>query len=106
MEEVSDPAVGWVSAYAGEEFAMSLELEAPPDPARHYRVLDLPALADRLWRVLLVLAAVIFAACGPAHALGKADLVYFASLIGLALSAVAVPLGLLGLRRRPPSDDT
>ena len=81
-------------------------LEPPPDPPRHYRVLDLPALADRLWRVPLVLAAVIFAACGPAHALGRTDLVYYASLVGLALSAIAVPLGLLGLRRQPPSDPT
>ncbi|MET8149499.1 hypothetical protein ACIBSW_38520 [Actinoplanes sp. NPDC049668] len=80
--------------------------EAPPGPARHYRVLDLPRLADRLWRVPLVLAAVVFAACGPAHALGNTDLVYYGALVGLALSAFAVPLGLLGLRARPPSDRT
>lgn len=65
----------------------------------HRRPRDLPALADRLWRPPLALAVVIFAACGPAHALGHTDVVYFAVLIGLTLSAVAVPLGLLGLKR-------
>ncbi|MEU7907596.1 hypothetical protein [Actinoplanes sp. NPDC049118] len=85
---------------------IDIVVELPPEPARHYRVLDLPALAERLWRVPLALAAAIFAACGPAHALGHLDVVYWASLIGLALSACAVPLGLLGLRRQPPPDQT
>ncbi|MEU4221291.1 hypothetical protein [Actinoplanes sp. NPDC026623] len=79
-------------------------LDPSPDPARHYRVLDVPALADRLWRVPLALAAAIFVACGPAHALGQTELVYYGSLAGLALAAAAVPLGLLGLRGQPPSD--
>ena len=69
--------------------------------ARHRRALDLAELAERLWRAPLALAVALFAACGPAHSLGHTDLVYHAVLVGLALSATAVPLGLLGLRHRP-----
>ncbi|MCA2213952.1 hypothetical protein [Jidongwangia harbinensis] len=76
----------------------------PRPPARHRRPRDLPALAERLWRRPLVVAAVIFAACGPAHALGHIDLVYHAVLIGLALSSLALPLGLLALRRPPAAE--
>ncbi|MFI1991639.1 hypothetical protein [Actinoplanes sp. NPDC020271] len=66
---------------------------------RHRRPRSTPSrIADRLWRPLLGLAAVIFAACGPAHALGNTDLVFNAVLVGLALSAFAVPLGMIGLR--------
>ncbi|MFI5935903.1 hypothetical protein [Actinoplanes sp. NPDC051494] len=43
-------------------------------------------------------AAVTFAICGPAHALGHTDFVFYAVLVGLVLSAVAVPLGMIGLR--------
>jgi cytochrome c oxidase assembly factor CtaG len=66
--------------------------------SRHRRSSRLPALADRLWRVPLGLASAVFALCGPAHALGHTDFVFYAVLIGLALSAFAVPMGLLGLR--------
>ncbi|WP_199512060.1 hypothetical protein [Nucisporomicrobium flavum] len=81
----------------------------PPAPAaagdpptrpksRHRRPLTLAELADRGWRPPLALAVAIFAACGPAHALGHTDLVYYAVLVGLALSACAVPLGFLASR--------
>ncbi|GAB1640548.1 hypothetical protein [Krasilnikovia sp. MM14-A1259] len=77
----------------------------PPSrpPARHRRrwsLRDLPALADRLWRPPLGLAVALFASCGPAHALGNPEYVYYAVLVGLALSGLAVPLGLVGLRHR------
>ncbi|MEV6601501.1 hypothetical protein AB0M36_32310 [Actinoplanes sp. NPDC051346] len=68
-------------------------------PAQHRRPVDLPELADRLWRPPLALAVAIFAACGPAHALGHTDLVFHAVLVGLCLSVVAVSLGMIGLRR-------
>lgn len=67
--------------------------------ARHRRPSLLPAQADRLWRWPLVVAVVIFAASGPLHAFGYTDLVYYASLGGLTLGGLALPLGLLGLRR-------
>ncbi|BFU44730.1 hypothetical protein [Krasilnikovia sp. MM14-A1004] len=81
----------------------------PPSrpPARHRRRLqlrDLPAVADRLWRLPLGLAVALFASCGPAHALGHTDFVYYAVLIGLVLSGLAVPLGLAGLRQRTPAE--
>lgn len=66
---------------------------------------DLARLADRLWRPPLAVAVALFAACGPLHALGYADAVYWTVLAGLALAAVAVPLGLLGLRHHPPGTD-
>jgi hypothetical protein len=69
---------------------------------RHRRPRDLPALADKLWRVPMGTAAVTFAICGPAHALGHTDFVFYAVLVGLMLSAFALPLGLLGLRHQPP----
>ena len=78
--------------------------EEPQRPHRHRRPrghLDLPALADRGWRPPLWLAVILFAACGPVHAFGYTDAVYYIVLVGLALSAVAVPLGLLGLRHKP-----
>jgi hypothetical protein len=69
-------------------------------PWRHKkRRPGVPEIADRLWRPPLALAVFIFAACGPVHAMGHTDVVFFAVLIGLALSALAVPLGLLGLKR-------
>ncbi|UQU62419.1 hypothetical protein COUCH_25715 [Couchioplanes caeruleus] len=68
-----------------------------PDP-QHRRPLTLAELADRAWRPPLALAVAIFAACGPAHALGHTELVYYAVLVGLALSACAVPLGFLASR--------
>lgn len=71
---------------------------ADDPPARHRRPRDPVALADRLWRPPLGLAAGIFAACGPAHALGHTDLVFDAVLVGLTVSAAAVPLGLYGMR--------
>ncbi|AGL14295.1 hypothetical protein [Actinoplanes sp. N902-109] len=66
--------------------------------SRHRRPSRLAALAERVWRVPLALAAAIFALCGPAHALGHTDFVFYAVLAGLVLSAFAVPMGLLGLR--------
>ncbi len=72
-------------------------------PWRHRRRRSVPEVADRLWRPPLGLAVLIFAACGPMHALGHTDAVYFAVLIGLALSATAVPLGLVGLKKEPAS---
>ena len=68
---------------------------------RHRRRLALTALADRIWRLPLGLAAATFAICGPAHALGHTDFVYYAVLIGLALSGFALPFGLIGLRHQP-----
>jgi hypothetical protein len=79
----------------------------PQRPRRHRRPrgrLDVPALADRGWRPLLWLAVVLFAVCGPVHAFGYTDAVYHLVLVGLALSAVAVPLGMLGLRHEPADD--
>jgi hypothetical protein len=79
----------------------------PPSrtPPRHRRPRQAPAeLAERLWRPPLGLAAGIFAACGPAHALGHTDLVFNAVLVGLTLSAAAVPLGLYGMRSTGPAD--
>lgn len=74
--------------------------------ARHRRALGAAELAERSWRPPLALAVAIFAACGPAHALGHTDLVYYAVLVALALSAVAVPLGMLALRRGgTPAED-
>lgn len=76
---------------------------APPPargPARHRRPRDLAELADRLWRPPLAVAVALFAACGPMHALGHVDAVYYTVLVGLALSALAVPLGLVGLRNQ------
>jgi hypothetical protein len=67
--------------------------------ARHRRPPVLPELAERLWRWPLATAVVIFAACGPLHALGYIDLVYYAVLGGMTLGGLAVPMGLLGLRR-------
>lgn len=69
---------------------------------RHRRPrLRVAAVAERLWRPPLVLAAIVFAACGPAHALGHTDLVFWAVLVGLGLSAFAVPVGMLALRHEP-----
>ncbi|MEV4706341.1 hypothetical protein [Actinoplanes sp. NPDC049316] len=73
--------------------------------SRHRRPPGLAEIADRAWRPPLALAVAIFAACGPAHALGHVDLVYYAVLVALALSAVAVPLGLLALRRPAVADE-
>ncbi|GLY98704.1 hypothetical protein [Actinoplanes sp. NBRC 103695] len=68
--------------------------------SRHRRPSVVPARADRLWRWPLAVAVVIFAVSGPLHAMGWTDLVYYASLGGLTLGGLAVPVGLLGLRRR------
>jgi hypothetical protein len=43
------------------------------------------------------MAALLFALSGPAHAFGLVDAVFYAALIGVALGAAAVPLGLFGL---------
>ena len=68
--------------------------------ARHRRASDLPERADRLWRWPLATAVAIFAVSGPLQALGFTDLVYYASLGGLTLGGLAVPMGLIGLARR------
>ncbi len=86
---------------------MSLDDAAPggrTPPARHRRPLRPAELADRWWRRALGLAAGLFAACGPAHALGLIDLVFWTVLLGLGLAAAAVPLGLLGLRHQDAGD--
>ena len=67
---------------------------------QHRRRWTAPAWSDRLWQWPLVSAAAIFALSGPLHAFGHTDLVYYASLGGLTLGGLAVPVGLLGLRRR------
>ncbi|SDT46715.1 hypothetical protein [Actinoplanes derwentensis] len=74
--------------------------------SRHRRRFPIAAM-DRLWRPVIGLAVVLFAACGPAHSFGYTDLVFYTVLAGLALTALAVPLGLLGLRahRRLPARD-
>jgi len=54
-------------------------------------------LAERLWRWPLVLAAVLMVAAGPAQAAGQSQAVLYASLLAVALAAVAVPVGLLAL---------
>ena len=68
------------------------------------RQLTKAATPMRVARIAGFLCA-LFAACGPLHALGYADAVYWTVLAGLALAAVAVPLGLLGLRHHPPGTD-
>ncbi|MFI1991578.1 hypothetical protein [Actinoplanes sp. NPDC020271] len=86
---------------------MSLDHVAPgvrTGPGRHRRPWHLPELADRLSRRALAVAAGLFAACGPVHALGLTDLVFWTVLAGLGLAAGAVPLGLLGLRHRDIAD--
>ena len=71
--------------------------------SRHRRPSALGEQAERLWRWPLTVAVIIFAVSGPLHSLGYTDLVYYASLGGLTLGGLALPLGLLGLgsRRRP-----
>ncbi|GGQ73673.1 hypothetical protein [Couchioplanes azureus] len=87
--------------------AVPLRVDGDPPsrpPARHrYRwsLRDLPGLADRLWRPPLGLAVAIFASCGPAHSLGHTDYVFNAVLVGLGLSGLALPLGVIGLRYGP-----
>ncbi|AEV85689.1 hypothetical protein ACWT_4667 [Actinoplanes sp. SE50] len=86
---------------------MSLDHAAPgvrTAPGRHRRPWHLPELADRLCRRALTVAAGLFAACGPAHALGLTDLVFWTVLVGLGLAAAAVPLGLFGLRHGDTAD--
>jgi cytochrome c oxidase assembly factor CtaG len=73
---------------------------------RHRQGWQLAELAERCWRAPLGLAVVIFAACGPAHAFGHTDFVFFAVLVGLALAGIAVPLALLGLRAGTPAEET
>jgi hypothetical protein len=67
--------------------------------SRHRRPSVVRAQAERLWRWPLAVAVAIFAVSGPLHALGWTDLVYYASLGGLTLGGLAIPLGLLGLRK-------
>jgi len=54
-------------------------------------------LAEMLWRWPLVLAALLMVAAGPAQAAGQTSAVLYASLLAVALAAVAVPVGLLAL---------
>lgn len=84
-----------------------MPLDPPTRPrARHRRPRDLGERADRWWRRLLATAVAIFAACGPVHALGHTDLVFYAVLVGLALSTLAVPLGLVALRWQPAPEES
>ena len=69
---------------------------------RHRRPSELGRQAERLWRWPLAVAVIIFAVSGPLHSLGHTDLVYYASLGGLTLGGLALPLGLLGLGSRRP----
>lgn len=55
-------------------------------------------LAERVWRLPLLVAAVLLVACGPATSWGRLGLVQPAALAAVALTALAVPLGLLALR--------
>jgi arabinofuranan 3-O-arabinosyltransferase len=58
--------------------------------------------AEGWWRPPLVFAAVLFALSGPAHAVGRIDAVYYATLAGVTLGAVGVALGILaGMPVRP-----
>jgi hypothetical protein len=67
---------------------------------------SLGELAERWWRPPLALSATLFALSGPAHALGRIDAVFYASLAGVTLGAAAIPLGLMSLRyRRPESEE-
>jgi hypothetical protein len=52
-------------------------------------------LAERWWRLPLVFAAILFVLSGPAHALGRIDAVFYATLVGVTLGAVGVLLGLV-----------
>jgi arabinofuranan 3-O-arabinosyltransferase len=52
-------------------------------------------LAERWWRLPLVFAAILFALSGPAHALGRIDAVFYATLVAVTLGAVGVLLGLV-----------
>jgi hypothetical protein len=67
-------------------------------PWLEVRVSSMAALAERIWRLPLLFASALFALSGPAHAFGRTDAVFLASLVGVTLGAVAVPLGLLSLR--------
>ena len=58
-------------------------------------------LAERSWRIPLVFAAVLFALSGPAHALGRVDAVFYASLGGVTLGGLGVVLGFLSLDLNP-----
>ena len=58
-------------------------------------------LAERFWRFPLAIAVGIFGLCGPAQALGRTDTVYYAVLVGLGLSGIAVFLGMVSIRYRP-----
>jgi hypothetical protein len=58
-------------------------------------------LAERSWRVPLVFAAILFALSGPAHALGRVDAVFYASLGGVTLGGIGVVLGVLTLDINP-----
>lgn len=61
------------------------------------------ALAERVWRWPLVLAAVLMVAAGPAQAAGRTSAVLYASLLAVGLAAIAVPVGLLALLTEEPS---
>ncbi|MFI5495098.1 hypothetical protein [Actinoplanes sp. NPDC051859] len=74
------------------------ESRPPARHRQHFTLRALPALADRLWRLPIGTAAVIFASCGPAHSLGYTDYVFNAVLVGLGLSGIALPLGVIGLK--------
>lgn len=65
---------------------------------RDLRVVKATArLAEMAWRWPLVLAALLMVAAGPAQAAGQTQAVLYASLLAVALAAVAVPVGLLAL---------
>lgn len=98
--EVTDMPALTPSGAAPSPAQPSAVAEDPParPRSRHRRPLSLIDVAERAWRPPLALSVAIFAACGPAHALGHTELVYHAVLVGLALSACAVPVGFLASR--------
>ena len=66
------------------------------------------ALAERVWRIPFVLAAVVMVAAGVAHAVGQSGVPGPAALAALVLVCLGTPLGLLALRSPstapPPAD--
>lgn len=54
--------------------------------------------AERVWRAVLITAAATFAAAGPVHAVGMEALAKTMATAAMALVAVSVLCGLLGLR--------
>jgi hypothetical protein len=52
-------------------------------------------LAEEWWRLPLIFAAALFALSGPAHAFGRVNTVFYATLGGVTLGGIGVALGVL-----------